>query len=224
MQNEIVQLLNGALSGEWHHAKHGKRLVIICHGFRSSSENPTLIAIAAGLNQAGIDTFRLDFSENTGGFDIAHQVQDIEAILIHFQNYEEFVLVGHSLAALTSAIASLSLPIDRLVTLNGFFGEGDLGDSHRKAYVKFRLAASLLPKYKNIHKYYKKTLQPSRIKIPVLVIHSQADQSVAISQSENFYQQLTTDKHFVRLASANHGLTSSRDRQQVVAEIVNWLK
>ncbi|MDB5176201.1 MAG: OsmC family protein [Candidatus Saccharibacteria bacterium] len=225
MQFETVNLANNNLTGKWSHASSRKQLIIVCHGYQGSSKDPTIIAITHGLNKKGHDTFTFNFSENTGGFDIKHQVGDVAQIVNHFKDYNELILLAGSFAALTVAIATIQLSrINRLITLNGFFGQGDVGQEHRKTYIKFRVAALIIPKYRKILLYYKSRLQPERIAVPVLVIHSKVDKYVFIKQSQDFYRQVTSPKHFVELDNANHGLTSQKDRKMVVSEIDKWLK
>jgi alpha-beta hydrolase superfamily lysophospholipase len=225
MQFETVNLANNKLTGEWHHANSRKQLIVICHGFQSSSNNPALVGITNGLNKLGYDTLTFDFTENMAGFDIEHQVNDIVQIAKYFGNYDALILVAHSFAALTAAIATPQVPkIKGLITLNGFFGQSALGQEHRKNYLKFRVAALVIPKYRKILKYFKQELQPKYIKVPVLIIHSVVDKYVFIKQSQDFYKQLTVPKHFVELEYAKHGLTESLDRKKVVTEIHKWLK
>src|ERR1700731_822911 len=122
MQSETVNLPHNKFTGEWHHAKSRQQLIVICHGYQGSSEDPTIIAITDGLNKKGHDTFTFNFSANTGGFDIEHQVSDVTQIVNHFKDYDELILLAGSFAALTAAIATIQLPrINRLITLNGFF-------------------------------------------------------------------------------------------------------
>ncbi len=224
MKSETISLSNDRLVGEWHHHKPATQLIIICHGFKDTSENPTLVAIANGLNKHGHDTFAFNFSKNTGGFDIKHQVQDIAKIVEHFNRYDQIVLLAASFGALTAAIATIQIPkVAKLITLNGFFGTGQLGDKHRKSYVKFRIAATALPKFRRILTYYKRELRPAEISVPTLVVHTQVDESVSIEQSRTFYEQLTATKHFITLKTANHGITAPADRDAVISKIDRWL-
>jgi pimeloyl-ACP methyl ester carboxylesterase len=224
MRTKTVQLASNHLTGEWTHGNAYKRLVIFCHGFNSSTANPTIVAIVHGLNKKGHDTFMFNFSENTGGFDIEQQVTDIELVATHFKQYDEIILIGASFAALTTAIATRKIAaIKGLVTLNGFFGQGRLGGKHRKTYLKFRFAAIATPTYRKILRYYRRELRPGDITVPVLVVHSKVDSLVSIEQSRDFYKRLTAPKHFVELESADHGITDPADRQKVIAQIHRWL-
>ena len=224
MRSEIIRLGYRQLTIEWHHGTSRKRLIVACHGYWGSSEDPTIVAIATGLNEASHDTVTFNFSKNTGGFDIEHQMQDIAHIVEFFRDYEEIILFATSLGALTAAIATIQITkVKGLITLNGFFGGGQLGQTHRKNYLKFRAAALVIPKYRGILKFYEGRLQPALIETPTLVIHSKADKYVYIVQSRTFYDQLTSPKQFVELRTANHGVTSPKDREKVITVINNWL-
>lgn len=220
MKAQHIVIPTRSLQGELRHDGSKKQLIIICHGFGSSRGNPTLIAIANGLNAVGYSTFLFNFSKNVGGFDIEHQVQDIALVTEYFSDYDEYILLGHSFAALTTAIAAGQLAkIAKLITLNGFFGRAQLGDTYRNSYLKFRAAALLLPTYRKIFAYYSQELQPGSLPVPALVIHADTDTEVMISQSRWFYDRLTGRKHFVTLVGADHGVSSPADRLKVVQEI-----
>jgi hypothetical protein len=92
--------------------------------------------MTSGLNKNGYNTFTFNFSENTGGIDIEHQVKDVAQIVEHFKEYKEIILLAGSFAALTAAIATIQIPrVKGLITLNGFFGESRLGREHRRNYM-----------------------------------------------------------------------------------------
>jgi alpha-beta hydrolase superfamily lysophospholipase len=225
MQSEIVKLRNEKLIGDWHHSDSAKQLVVICHGYKSSSANSTLVAITKDLNKYDYDTFTFNFSENLSGFDVEHQVKDITLIAEHFKNYDEIILLAYSFGALTAAIATIHIPIVKgLITLNGFFGQNSLGQKHYRNYVKFRAAALMFPKYTKIRKYYKKELRPDLIEVPVLVIHSKGDKTVFVEQSQSFYKKLTHAKQYLELPTADHDLALLEDRKKVISEINDWLK
>lgn len=225
MKHEKIIIADNTIHGDWHHSTQLKNLLVICHGLNDSKKNPTIMAIAKGLNDKGHDTFTFNFSENTGGFDIEHQVNDIDKITQHFKAYSSVTLVAASFAALPAAIAATKIPyIKKLITVNGFFGQSELGRDHLKAYRKFKIASKIIPKYWRIHRYYKTNLKPETIKIPVLVIHTKHDQYVYFKQSQDFFSKLICAKEFVELQHAVHGITSPKDRQLVVSKIDKWLK
>ena len=58
-----------------------KEVCILCHGFRSSKMSGTLSALSTGLAEAGVSTFRFDFSgngESEGKFAYGNYWQEVE--------------------------------------------------------------------------------------------------------------------------------------------------
>jgi pimeloyl-ACP methyl ester carboxylesterase len=224
MLHSLVTIEGSELVGELYHNGSKDRLIVICHGFNSSSSNPTLVDVREGLNKKGHNTFTFNFSENIGGFDIEHQVQDVDKVIQYFADFKDIIVLASSFAALTASITAIDFPgVKGLITINGFFGYFKLGKKYRKNYLKFRIAALAIPKYRRIFKYYKRKLQPSHITVPVLVIHSLADEDVHIIQSRRFYNKLTVARQFIALKTADHGLRSSVDRNTVINNINDWL-
>lgn len=65
-----------------------KEVCILCHGFRSSKQSGTLSAISAGLAEAGVSTFRFDFSgngESEGKFAYGNYWQEVEDLRAAFE-------------------------------------------------------------------------------------------------------------------------------------------
>lgn len=225
MQVRKVRLAKGQITGELSEPKPGKLLFVLCHGYQDSRQNTTIVAIADMLNQKGYATLTFNFSPNTGGVDIEQQVGDILHIVNRYKDlYDGIILLAGSFAALAASIAAAkSSKIKGLVTMSGFFGTGELRGRHRRIYLEFRALALVHPKYRKIYRYFKRELRPELIKVPVLVIHSQADAFVSIAQPQRFYAQLTVPKQFVTLKHANHGISSDDDRREAVEAIQDWI-
>jgi pimeloyl-ACP methyl ester carboxylesterase len=224
MQVAFKTASNEDLRGEFNEKSRSKQLIVVCHGYKSSGRAPTVIALTNGLNGKGYSTFAFDFPKGSD-VDIQKQVSDIADIIEHFDSYDDFILLAASFGALSATIAAIKLPkIRELITINGFFGSGKLGKEHRGTFRKFRLASMVVPRYRKIWKFYKEELQPAKLTIPVLVIHSKVDIVVPIEQSQHFFKQISGPKEFEMLQTATHGLSSSDDVTIVVETIDIWLK
>lgn len=197
-------------------------LLVICHGYKSSSDHPTIRVITDVLGKKGNATYSFNFSGEQP-LDVESQVEDIRHIIKHFKKYKNIVLIAGSFGALSSAIAAKDLPVQGLVTINGFFGSMPAGKM-RKSFIGFRLLATVNPRLKRIVQYIKRELQPQQITAPALVIHTKVDEVVPISQSRNFYKQLSGPKQFLELQKANHDLIRSEELPTVISEIAAWLK
>lgn len=109
------------INGHLYPVAGSKRLLVMCHGFRSSHEHPPLQTIAKGLHAQGQAVLTFNSSDESE-FYINHQVQDIKRIAAHFTEYSEIVLLAGSLGALNASLVTLEEPrITGLVTVNGFF-------------------------------------------------------------------------------------------------------
>lgn len=81
-----------------------KEVCILCHGFRSSKQSGTLSALATGLAEAGVSTFRFDFSgngESEGKFAYGNYWQEVEDLraaveFLTSRGSRVVCVVGHS--------------------------------------------------------------------------------------------------------------------------------
>lgn len=224
MKTERVVIADSSIVGQLTVPTSAKRLIVVCHGYHSSKESPTLVAIARRLHTLGYATFAFDFSPTEDGIGIAQQTQDLEAIVEHFAGFKDIILLALSFSAISASIASTHTSrVSGLVTVGGFFGRAALGREYRRTYLLFRATTLVHPTSRALARYLKKELRPERITSPVLVIHSKVDKSVYISQSRWFYAKLTAPKQFVELETASHGLADDKDRKLVVDAIHAWL-
>ncbi|KAK7388203.1 hypothetical protein VNO78_23012 [Psophocarpus tetragonolobus] len=89
------------------HESGTKEIVLLCHGGRASKENFIMTNLAAALENAGITSFRFDFTgngESEGSFEIGgywREADDIHAVAQHFLKANRTVsaIVGHSKGA-----------------------------------------------------------------------------------------------------------------------------
>uniref|UniRef100_A0A1D1YI22 Serine aminopeptidase S33 domain-containing protein n=1 Tax=Anthurium amnicola TaxID=1678845 RepID=A0A1D1YI22_9ARAE len=86
------------------HETGSKGLVILCHGFRSSKDENSLLNLAEVLTRDGISTFRFDFAgngESEGSFHYGNyrkEADDLRAVVQHFsgKQREIIAIAGHS--------------------------------------------------------------------------------------------------------------------------------
>jgi pimeloyl-ACP methyl ester carboxylesterase len=224
MEVTRIRIAEDRIAGELRVPKQTKRLIIVCHGYQSSQDNPAVTTKTPLLNELGYATFTFDFSPGKGGIDVAGQVRDILAIIDHFSMYDEIILLGISFAALSTSIAALHSPkVKGVVTLGGFFGKGALRRDYRRKFYLFRALAFISPSSHRIYRYLKNEFQPERISMPVLVIYSTQDAVVYPSQSRAFYDRLQAPKQVLVLESGNHTANSEHDSYAVVDAIHAWI-
>jgi len=211
----------GALS----HPPHAHQLVILCHGYKSSSRQKALAIIADDLFQQGYAVYTFDFPALHPA-DLEAQVTVIKNIYAHFTSkYADISLIGASFGALVSSIAAAELPgLSNLITINGFFGLPRIGRKYIFTYTTFIFLAVLHARYRSTFSYYKTHFQPQAITAPTFVVHSRADKVVSIRQSRHFYKKLHSIKQFHALTKASHALSNPRHARHVAAHIHTWLQ
>jgi pimeloyl-ACP methyl ester carboxylesterase len=184
-----------------------------------------LKAINQRLYEHDHAVFTFNFSD-THGMDLERQVEDIKDIIDHFAtDYEEFILIGGSFGALSITIASKrSTKIKGLITVNGFFGSGKLGRPLLPKYYTFRAMTITSAKARKFWKFYKEQFSPRELRLPVLVIHSMADEQVSIRQSRDFFEQLPGPKEFQTLKTSDHNLMPLTETDDIVRMIDEWLE
>ncbi|KKP66770.1 MAG: hypothetical protein UR68_C0033G0004 [Candidatus Roizmanbacteria bacterium GW2011_GWA2_35_19] len=201
-----------------------KTLMIICNGYGGTKDFPSIKSLAEELYEKGFSTIRFNFSE-TGesglkGISIKQQVDNINSLVDRFKSYKKIILIGGSLGAISSSIASILNPkISGLITINGFFDLPMLGKKFKKMYYQYRFLSVFHPKIRKDYMYLKEKFLPEKIKIPVLVICSKSDDEVLPIQSEIFYSKLKTKKKFVDLLTLRHDLMNPSDTKKVATTI-----
>ncbi|KAK6139624.1 hypothetical protein DH2020_026631 [Rehmannia glutinosa] len=86
------------------HETGSTKIVVLCHGFRSSKENNTMVNLAGVLENEGISAFRFDFSgngESEGSFQYGNyssEAEDLRAVIEYFTgvNRVTVAVLGHS--------------------------------------------------------------------------------------------------------------------------------
>nr|XP_029119137.1 uncharacterized protein LOC105058813 isoform X2 [Elaeis guineensis] len=116
--NEHGEKLVGVL-----HETGSKKLAILCHGFRASKDDKTLLNLTAALTRQGISAFRFDFpgnGESEGAFQYGNyrrEADDLHAVVLYWskQKYEVSAIIGHSKGKDEYRVTEESL-MDRLNT------------------------------------------------------------------------------------------------------------
>lgn len=203
----------------------GKLLVIVCNGFNDVYQHPTISKLVKSIHSGSVSVFTFNYASDSSGIHIQNQVEDIEAILNYFSDYNKKILLGGSLGALGATIMARRYPnLAGLITVNGFFGYKDLSIRLFFQYETIKLASLIFKNYRLLNTFITKELVPDAIQIPVLVIHGKKDKNVFYIQSERFYKKLRGNKTLKLLPEVNHDLTYSNNVEQVSSVIIEWLK
>ncbi|XP_027919384.1 uncharacterized protein LOC114177960 isoform X2 [Vigna unguiculata] len=137
------------------HESGTQEIVILCHGLRASKENFIMTNLAAALDNAGISSFRFDFTgngESEGSFEFGsywREAEDIRAVAQHFQetNRTVIAIVGHRAnAALlyaskyhdTKTIVNLSGSPDLKIGLEFRFGKDFMERLRKEGFIELK--------------------------------------------------------------------------------------
>ncbi|KAH1100787.1 hypothetical protein AAZX31_13G088100 [Glycine max] len=110
------------------HESGTKEIVILCHGLRSTKEDDIIINLAAALENAGVNSFRFDFTgngESEGSFEFGHywrEVDDLHDVVqhLHRENPKVIAIIGHSKGgSVVLLYASKHHDIKTVVNLSG---------------------------------------------------------------------------------------------------------
>ncbi|KAG0485652.1 hypothetical protein HPP92_009526 [Vanilla planifolia] len=105
------------------HSTSSNNLVILCHGFRSTKDEKTILNLTAALTRDGMSVFRFDFAgngESEGEFQYGNyrkEADDLHAVVLYFKerNFKVSAICGHSKGKVEFRVTEDSL-MDRLTT------------------------------------------------------------------------------------------------------------
>ena len=201
-------------------------IIILCHGFTTSKDNFTNRKLEEILNQKNIVTFRFDFfghGESEGDFSqitISEGVDDILQAVKYLKTlgYSKIGLFGGSFGGICAIMAASKIKDLYLLALKsavGNYKERDLAVKSKEELTSWKqegyqiyvsgngdehkLNYSFFEDYDNNDGY----IAAENIKIPTLVVHGDADESVPVEQAVKISKILQNGK-LELVEGANH--------------------
>ncbi|KAJ1400675.1 Serine aminopeptidase, S33 [Sesbania bispinosa] len=222
-------------------------IVILCHGLRASKEDNIMVTLAAALENAGISSFRFDFSgngESEGSFEFGNfwrEVDDLHAVTQHFHEANRTVaaIIGHSKGANAVLLyASKYHDIKTVVNLSGRYDlkdgleerlgkdflerirkEGFIELKTKSGSVDYRITEESLKDRLNIN-MHEACLQIDK-ECRVLTVHGDMDATILVGDALEFAKILPNHKLHI-IQGADHVYT---DHQAELASVVaNFMK
>ncbi|KAI4335290.1 hypothetical protein L6164_013951 [Bauhinia variegata] len=245
-QKVIISNKNGEkLVGIFHEAGT-MEIVILCHGLKSSKEDKVMVNVATALENAGISSFRFDFtgngeSEGSSQFaDYWREVEDLHAVSQHFReaNRKISAIIGHSKGAgVVLLYASKYDDVKTVVNLSGRYDlkrglEERLGEDfmerirkngfievkNSSGIVDFRLTEESLVERLTIN-MHEACLQIDK-DCRVLTVHGSADEGIPVRDAFEFAKILRNHKLQI-IEGADHEYTNHLpDLATVVADFI----
>lgn len=230
------------------HEAGSQKLVILCHGFRSSKNDNILVNLAAALEKEGISSFRLDFSgngESEGSFQFgnyAREVEDIRSVVEYFvgSNRSIIAILGHSKggdAVLLyaskyhdiPAVINLSSPSDLQRGMEDRFGK-DIWERLKKdgyidvkydigGEVAYRLMAESMTERLNINMH--DACLSIGASCRVLTVHGSEDEVIPVADAKVF-AKIIPNHQLKIIEGANHGYSAHQD--EFIAAVLPFIK
>ncbi len=222
--------------------------IIICHGFKGVKEEKHLEEFATKLYQAGFSVFRFDFTNNMGesfgdmeDITITQELEDLRAVVdfVHSNlNIEKnkIGLIGHSLGGMVGLLyASTDKRIKAVVPLAPVMKldfspalNPDLAfilKWQKQGYQTFRSRrtnSEIKVKYSfwEDGKKYDSREAIQKIKIPVLFVHGDADESVPLENTKQIYNLAKEPKKLIIVKGDDHMF--SKNLNEVSSKIAEW--
>ncbi|KAK6151959.1 hypothetical protein DH2020_014594 [Rehmannia glutinosa] len=241
MENKHGEKLVGVL-----HESGSNEIVIVCHGFLCSKDQPIIMNLAVALENARISVFRFDFTgngESEGSFQFGNycrETEDIRAVTQYFSKHNRKVIaiLGHSKGGnIVLLYASKYHDIDAVVNISGRyylhrgieerFGKNFMERINKDEFIDFtnkgeredyRATKESLMERLNINMH--DTCLSIDKRCRVLTIHGASDKVVKLEDAREFDKVIPNHTlHIVK--GANHGYT--KHQSELASTVVSYI-
>lgn len=232
------------LVGDFYKADSDK-CIILCHGFTGDRhEWGRMDKTAQSLNKANYNILNFDFSGSGESDDdsitVKKEIDDLKSA-IKFVKEKEFSnigLLGLSLGGLVS-LKNYTKKIKAMVLwapvtskkenyAQKQFNESEIKELEEKGFITKMMKEGIRKKIiidKKIIEEREAINQKellSKVKVPVLIIHGDKDESVPLEDSKNATQYLPEDSKLEIIEEADHGFSEQLD--ELIELSLNWFK
>ncbi len=222
-----------------------KEVIVMVHGFSSGKDADSCVKLSKGLTQKGKNSFRFDLAgnyESEGEFEeqtVSTMVQDtlVAISFLRTKGFTKFSMIGSSCGGLVALLVALQVKLEKLALIAPVsnyilqrtrkYGEAAIAEWKQKGYNFYdagprgllRVNYSFfedLTKYKDLYK------RVETIACPVLILHGDKDEDVAISDSEELVKHLQQGELII-VHGADHKLKVNGNRDKPIKQIVEFL-
>lgn len=242
--NNLNQKLSGIVTKV---GESKEKIVLFIHGYGSSKESETYTTLSNLLEKENIPSFRFDLTghgESEGKFEdvtITQAIEDTKSAIkiLKTLGYKKIIIMASSLGGyLATYTAPTEKSIIKLIlrapVLDFYkllklrtqkFSSEELERFKKQGYFYYQ------PERKFYWKFYQDILKNKydakkgilKCKIPIIVIHGDADKIVPFSLSENICSKITNCK-LIKIKGGNHRLNSENIKLKVIKIIVEEIK
>jgi pimeloyl-ACP methyl ester carboxylesterase len=215
-----------------------KTAVIVAHGFTSNKDRERLVKVATGLATAGIAALRVDFGGSGESDDreitIAAQVDDLQSAIryVKQRGYQHVGVLGESLGGITALEAYrdeieamvLWAPVTKAQWDEKVDSEQRKSLEDRGFFIKVKDNRQF--KIPQVYVHERRDLNRqgilAKIKIPVMIVHGSADETIPIQDSEGAIDLLPKGSVLEKIENAGHKMDGHMDT--VIPKTVSWFK
>jgi len=229
------------------HETESPEIVILCHGFRSTKEENTMVNLAVALENERISAFRFDFAgngESEGSFEYGNyrrEADDLHAVIQHFSGANRIIsaILGHSKGGnVVLVYASKYHDIHTVVNVSGRYDltkgieerlgkdfmqrikeDGFFDVKDKKGSVDYRVTEeSLMDRLStNMHEACLQIDKECR----VLTVHGSADEVIPVQDALEFAKIIPNHKLHIT-EGANHCYTSHQ--AELASVVLDFIK
>ncbi|XP_041005020.1 uncharacterized protein LOC121250139 [Juglans microcarpa x Juglans regia] len=229
------------------HETESPDIVILCHGFRSTKEDDTMVNLAAALENGGFSAFRFDFAgngESEGSFQFGNywrETDDLRSVIQHFSEANRTIraIIGHSKGGnIVLLYASKYHDISTVVNVSGRYDltegiverlgkdvmqrikeAGFIDVKNKTGSVNFRVTEeSLLERLStDMHEACLHISKECR----VLTVHGTEDQIISSSDAVKFSKIIPNHKLHI-IEGCDHGYTHYQG--DLVSVVLDFIK
>lgn len=217
-------------------APGSKNIVVLGHGVTGNKDRPFVVALAQGLEKAGLNALRISFSGNgasEGKFTDSHiskEVADLGSVLDALKGWN-VGYIGHSMGGAVGVLrTSTDDRIQFLVSLAGMvhtkqFAEREFGMvSPGKGNMWDDEACPLSQEYMDDLRTLDTLVENARhIKVPWLLVHGTEDDVVFPQDSLDIFAQANQPVSLLQLKGSNHVFAGAHTAPMVEA-VTAWVK
>ncbi|GAV78494.1 Abhydrolase_5 domain-containing protein [Cephalotus follicularis] len=242
VENKYGEKLVGLL-----HETGSPHLVILCHGFRSTKEDDTMVNLAVALQNEGISAFRFDFAgngESEGSFEYGNywrEADDLRSVIKHFCGANRVIsaIIGHSKGGgVVLLYASKYHDVRTVVNVSGRYDlKGGIEDrlgkdcmkkikdygfidiKNKTGSIEYRVTEKSMIDRLNtdMHEACLKIAKECR----VLTVHGSADKVIPVEDALEFAKIIPNHQlHIVE--GADHGYTSHQ--AELASVVLSFIK
>ncbi len=225
VKSVLIPYQNKGIVGNLHVNNKSSKLIIICHGFGDSKDEPGIVRVTELLSNF-FNVFRFTFTDYKDPY-LPEEKLNIDTVVEYFsKKYKEIVLLGVSLGGLSATIGTTNNKyVNTLVLVNPFaYFHNKVAWRFRKIIIGMFLTYPFIKKVRNNLNFYFRSFKPNLITIPTLVIIAKNDQKVDAMHGKKMFKKLNSSKKKLIIdEKIDHGLTKDIYKQTVTEYISNWL-